>query len=182
MRACVYVPFHNLKWCNLPIVCIHILSFTPECGYFIQNIWHMFIDGALSSSLSNNSIIIAIPPWHVHVTKSPTLKSWVGALSKKSFTRSWYPTLYISGKIFRRNFRDSVYLKKFQPYRKRVKPPCQVYVKYGDIHSGVGGRGVPPLSKQCQITLSNYCQYCLSYNHTQYNHTNTILSDCSMRW
>lgn len=64
----------------------------------------MFIDGAVASSLSYNSIISAIPPWHVHVTKSPGLRLCLGAFLKKSFTRSWYPTLYISGKIFRCGF------------------------------------------------------------------------------
>ena len=84
----LYLLYKFLNRYNLPIVCIHNLSLTPSCGYFIQYICAIFIDGISSVSESYSSTITATPPWHVHVTKSPMANSCFGAFLKKSFTRS----------------------------------------------------------------------------------------------
>ena len=103
----------------------------------------------------------------MHVTKSPALRLCLGALLKKSFTRSCIPTLYISGKIFRRKFRTSNIWKKFSRIENGsdlMSGICQAAERYIPVPGGEGGTSTC-LSNKSQIihvnSLHSYYIYCL---------------------
>ena len=85
---------------NLPMVCNHDLSWSLYV-WLIHHIRAIFIcKRSALPGLSNISTTIAIPPWHVHVTKSPTSSLCLGGFSKKSFTLSINSTHVIIWDLF----------------------------------------------------------------------------------
>ena len=140
------------------MVCIHNLSSTPSCGYFIQYIWHIFIDGAVSVSSSYSCTMTATPPWHEHVTKSPTSNLCLGAFLKKSFTRSWYPTRYILwGNFLGRFFKELIISKFLGAIENRLYRHVRDMSDYRDILSGVGGGGCPIVQFETEQSTNVKC-------------------------
>ena len=68
------------------MLCIQIRTFAPG-GRTTHHIFAMFIRGYPVTPPSNNSSTMPIPPWQLHVTSIPCLRSCLGGISKKSFTR-----------------------------------------------------------------------------------------------